>query len=117
MYYVPSDMKYSAWHEKYVKDSKHIGEKEDSPRKDTKGKYGVKWSVIDSKEYKESFDKITDNPKVNEALYVRAKWALNNRGGLDTEELYAINAKTGDEAARITNQNISKGVERGCRKN
>lgn len=37
---------------------------------------------------------------------------MSNRDGLDTEELYAINAKTGEEVARITNQNFAKTIER-----
>lgn len=42
----------------------------------------------------------------------KVRRALSNRDGLDTEELYAINAKTGEEVARITNQNFAKTIER-----
>lgn len=37
---------------------------------------------------------------------------LNNRDGLKTEEMYAISLKTGEEIARITDQNIEFGVAR-----
>lgn len=123
------NLNYKQWYDKYVaktggKGYNNIGiaisqrvknvksEKEESPRKNTKGNHGVKWEIIQSEEYRNSFDEITDNPKVNDSLYVRAKWALNNRDGLDTEELYAINAKTGEEIARIRNQNIRQGIQR-----
>ena len=87
-------------------------EREFSPRKTLKGDYNVDWEKISSLEYRKKFEKLSDNPKVAEAIEVRAKWALNNRNGLRTEEIYAINLDTGAELARIVNQNVDSGVIR-----
>ena len=102
---------YKEWYNKYV-NGKDTFEREASRSKDTKGNYGVKWSVVNTNEYKESFNKITDSQKTNKSLYIRAKWALDNRDGLDTEELYAIDLITGKEVSRITDQQIRKGIRR-----
>lgn len=80
-YYVPADMKYEKWEKQYVND-----EAEESPLKATKGNYGVDWPKIQGPEYRESLEKLSDNPKVVDAIETRAKWALSNRDGLKTEE-------------------------------
>ncbi|MDD3251935.1 MAG: minor capsid protein [Lachnospiraceae bacterium] len=105
-YYVPANMKYGEWKKEFV------SEAEDSPRKATKGNYGVDWPKIQSQEYRESFEKLSDNPKVVDAIETRAKWALSNRDGMKTEELYAVNLNTGDEIASILGQQVESGVER-----
>ena len=68
--------------------------------------------TAESKEYNAKIAKLSDNEKVCKSIKSRAIWALNNRDGSDTEELYAIDLTTGKEIGRITNQNNSKGVKR-----
>lgn len=106
-YYVPADMKYGEWEKQFVKD-----ETEESPRKATKGSYGVNWPKVQGQEYRKSLEKLSGNPKVVDAIETRARWALNNRDGLKTEELYAINLDTGDEIASILGQQVEAGVHR-----
>jgi len=105
-YYVPADMKYGEWKKQFV------DEAEESPRKATKGTYGVDWPKIQSHGYRKSLEKLSDNPKVVDAVETRARWALSNRDGLKTEELYAINLDTGDEIASILGQQVEAGVHR-----
>ena len=45
-------------------------------------------------------------------IQTRMRWALRNRDGMQTEELYAISLDTGSEIGRITNQQINSGVVR-----
>lgn len=86
--------------------------KEESPRKSKTGSFEVDWEKVQSPEYSEKFKKLSDNPTVSEAIETRAIWALNNRSGTQTEEIYAVSLKSGKEIARITNQNHESGVER-----
>lgn len=88
------------------------GEREEAPRRSDGGKYSVDWEKVQSKEYDVKISKISDDEKVCKSIKTRAKWALNNRDGKDTEELYAIDLATGKEIGQITNQNISRGVKR-----
>lgn len=87
-------------------------EKESSPRKATKGEFGVDWNKVQSQEYRKSLEKISNNTKVVDAVETRAKWALNNHNGKKTEELYAVSLDTGQEVANILNQNIEFAVKR-----
>ena len=91
---------------------KDIGEIEFSPRKATKGSFGVDWPKVNSVEYKKKIEKLSDNPKVVSAIETRAKWMLNNRNGLKTEELYAICLEDGEQIASILGQQIESGVKR-----
>ncbi len=93
-------------------DMKRIGEREFSPRKSTKGSFGVNWEKVQSKEYRISLENLSENLKVVDSIEIRAKWALNNRNGLNTEELYAISLDTGEEIASILGQQIEFGVQR-----
>ena len=88
------------------------GEREEAPRRSDGGKYSVDWEKVQSKEYDVKISKISDDEKVCKSIKTRAKWALNNRDGKDTEELYAIDLAAGKEIGQITNQNISRGVKR-----
>lgn len=89
-----------------------IRENELSPKKPTEGKYGVNWPVVSENSYKNKFLQLSEDDKILDAIYTRSKWMLNNRDGLKTEEMYAISMKTGEEIARITDQNIEFGVAR-----
>lgn len=89
-----------------------IREQESSPRKPSKGDYSVDWSKVQHKEYKERFLSISKDEKVVSSIDTRAKWALNNRNQLNTEELYAISLKDGREIGRITDQSNAFGVIR-----
>lgn len=89
-----------------------IGEKEELPRKMKSGSNTVDWSIVQSEEYSKKFTKLSDDEKVSSAIETRAKWALNNRDGKNTEELYAISLKDGREAGRIIDQNYDSAVKR-----
>ena len=107
---------YSARKEVWQQQVKHFihkgEESELSPRKVTKGEFGVNWTKIQSVEYRESLKKLSDNEKVVDAIEIRAKRALNNRNGLNTEELYAISLDDGREIASVLGQQIEYGVHR-----
>lgn len=89
-----------------------IGEKEDLPRKIKNESNAVDWSLVQTEDYSKKFTKLSDDEKVASAIETRAKWALNNRDGKNTEELYAVSLKDGREIGRITDQNYSSAVKR-----
>lgn len=89
-----------------------IEEKEELPRKPKSGIHPVDWNVVQSEEYSDKFRKLSEDEKVSAAIETRAKWALNNRDGKKSEELYAISLKDGREVARIADQNYDYAVQR-----
>lgn len=85
---------------------------EDSPRPSKKTDFAVKWNAVQSNNYEKKFQTLSDSSTANQAAIVRAKWALNNRDGTNTEELYALDMRDGTEIARITDQHYPNGVMR-----
>ena len=87
-------------------------EKEESPRKTKPGNFSVNWDVIHSSNYRKKLYRISKNERVVSAIETRARWALNNRDGSNTEELYAISLDNGREICKITNQHYKQRIER-----
>lgn len=119
-YYVPADMTYKEWNEKYVNSElreKSLRTKRSSKKGVSKGyedkyNYGVNWKVVKSKEYGARFSKISDDEKVTSLIAKRSRDALKNRDGKKTEELYAISLTTGKDVSSITDQHIPFGINR-----
>lgn len=117
---IPDDITYPEWEKKFVKDdlgltngdNGGIIKREDMPRKNRGGSYSVDWKAIQSTDYSDKFKSLSDDQKVVDAVLVRAKWALNNRDGLKTEEIYAISLNSAKEIARVTNQNFDFAIQR-----
>ena len=101
---------------KSVANSKKSGiidtEFEFSPRKSSQSDFSVDWSIIHSTDYTQRLSHISDDKIVQNSIYTRANWALNNRDGQKTEELYAISLIDGSEIDRITNQHYDQRVAR-----
>ena len=74
--------------------------------------YGVNWKIVKSKEYTKRFNQLSNNEKANALAAKRARNALRNRDGKNTEEIYAINMTTGKDVSSITNQNYVMGIKR-----
>lgn len=102
---------YEHWKAKQA-ETRSVIAREELPRKATKGDYGVDWPKVQSGEFRSSLSKLSDNAKIVSAIENRAKWALNNRDGMNTEELYALDLENGVEVARVVNQNIPFAVRR-----
>ena len=68
--------------------------------------------MVQTEGYAQRFSKLSDSEKSNNAVCTRARWALNNRDGVKTEEIYAVDMNTGEEIARITDQHFPQGVKR-----
>lgn len=114
------DDEYNAWLDGYKdhgmdfdnwKKSKILA-KEQSLRTKNGGEYGVNWKKVRSKEYNDRFNLLSDNPKANALAVQRARNALINRSGKNTEEIYAISLSTGKDVSSITNQHYAFGVQR-----
>lgn len=67
-------------------------------------------TYINSGEYKNKFDKITDNKKVSRVLYSKAKEMLYHRSGTKLEDMYWIDGNTGDIVASALNEKKESGV-------
>lgn len=106
--------KWQSYHEKQLAKSEKAGiiVNESSPRKVKDISCAVDWNIIQSDAYSERFTALSNDKKVSSAIETRAKWALNNRDGADTEEIYAISLFDGHEVGRITNQHIKSAVRR-----
>lgn len=63
----------------------------------------VNKTYIDSGEYRRKFDKLTDNPEVNKAVYDCAKSALKHRSGTELEDMYWFDGATGKIIAKELN--------------
>ncbi len=61
-------------------------------------------AYIKSGEYRRKFDKLTDNPAVNKALYSAAKAALKHRSGTLIEDMYWVDGVSGEIVAMVTDQ-------------
>ena len=84
-------------------------------RKASEGDYGVNWPKIQSNEFDEAIKTIVSSDKGAEGLKSRITWALDNRDGKTTEEMYALfidGDNAGREIGRVTNQHYSFGVDR-----
>ena len=62
----------------------------------------VNMSYINSDEYKNKFNNITDNENVNNSIYRYSKAALTHRNGSYYEDIYIIDGKTGSLIAKET---------------
>lgn len=70
----------------------------------------VNKSYIDSGEYRNKFDKISDNKDVSRVLYAKAKEMLNHRSGTKIEDMYWIDGKTGEIVASALNEKNESSV-------
>lgn len=61
----------------------------------------VNSTYINSGEYRNKFDKITDNKDVNRVLYAKAKEMLEHRSGTMLEDMYWIDGDTGEIVADV----------------
>ena len=68
-------------------------------------------SYIDGGEYRRKFDRITDNEDINRIIYVKAKEMLKHRSGTKIEDMYWINADTGEVVAKVTDQTIEEQID------
>lgn len=67
-------------------------------------------SYIDSGEYRNKFDKITNNKDINRILYVKSKEMLKHRSGTLIEDMYWIDGDTGKVVASVLNETKIKGI-------
>lgn len=63
----------------------------------------VNKSYIEGGEYRRKFNKISDNPEVNKALYNAAKIALKHRSGTELEDMYWFDGTTGQIISKEIN--------------
>lgn len=74
--------------------------------------YTVNWNIINSNEYNNKFTSLSNNERAISTIKTRARWALRNRDGVNTEELYAIDLFTGDVIGEIIDQHYPHRVKR-----
>ncbi len=65
-------------------------------------------TYINSGDYRNKFDKITDNKNVNRILYAKAKEMLKHRSGTMLEDMYWINCDTGEVVINAINEKTER---------
>lgn len=118
IYYVPADMTYEQWYEKFVDNSDDLGIIKVGSEKMAREnqRYGrnkstlVNKTYIEGGEYKRKFDNATDNPKINKVLYDSAKAALKHRSGTVYEDMYWFDSKTGETILSVTDSQEERAV-------
>ena len=70
----------------------------------------VQINVLDAPGYIEKFSAITEIPEVNDSIYKASKEILEHRNGTDYEDLYLIDAKTGEVIHKLTTSDIPNGL-------
>ena len=104
--------KYRAENRDKINAQKRANYAEASLRTKDGGEYGVNWKIVKSKEYTDSFNELSDNQKANKLAAQRARNALVNRNGKNTEEIYVISLTKGTDISQITDQNNPFGIKR-----
>lgn len=76
-----------------------------------RNKETVRYSTyIDSGEYRNKFNHITDNDDVNRIIYAKAKEMLKHRSGTEFEDMYWIDKTSGKIVVCATDETIEKSV-------
>ncbi len=68
-------------------------------------------TYINSGEYRNKFNAITDNKDVNRILYAKAKEMLKHRSGTMLEDMYWIDGTTGEVVASALNERKESGIQ------
>lgn len=71
----------------------------------------INYTYIDSGEYRNKFDSITDNVRVKRILYAKAKEILNHRSGTKFEDMYWVDGTTGTIVASALNEKKESGIQ------
>jgi hypothetical protein len=71
----------------------------------------INHTYINSGEYRNKFDEITDNIVVNRVLYAKVKEVLNHRSGTKYEDMYWIDGTTGEIVASALNEQMERGIQ------
>ena len=123
-YHVPNNMTYKQWKDEYVDGGQNLTKSENDDKIKSKGdsmsleyqRYGrnkdtlINNTYINSGEYRRKFDDITDEPKVNRVLYQKAKEMLKHRSGTMLEDMYWIDAATGEVVASELNSQFEQKI-------
>lgn len=67
-------------------------------------------NYINSGEYRNKFDCVSNNEELNRTVYKIAKKMLNHRSGTLYEDMYWIDIDTGEIVASEVNQKVEKGI-------
>lgn len=125
-YYVPANMKYKDWKKAFVDgDKTKLTEKVNGSNIKVEGddvsleyqrcgrnkETTINHTYINSGEYRNKFDRITNNINVNRTLYAKAKEMLNHRSGTKYEDMYWVDAITGEVLASALNEQKESGIQ------
>lgn len=114
--YVDADMAYKEWKEKFVENNvaknKNCGimNVEEKTMSLEYQRYGrnkdttINSTYVNGGEYRNKFDKITNNKDINRILYNKAKEMLNHRSGTMFEDMYWVDEVTGEIITSALNE-------------
>ena len=67
----------------------------------------VNKSYIESGEFRNKFDKVTDNTEIARTLFSLSKEMLFHRSGTQTEDMYWLDGETGEIIAKVIDQSLN----------
>ena len=101
-YEVPGDMTYKEWKKKFVDNSISVSQTQKITKKSSANDYSVNAKLVNSKEFHDKFERVTEHKSANESLYQEAMKILEHRDGTDLEDIVIIDAKTGELIVKNT---------------
>lgn len=100
-YEVPADMKYSDWKKK-IDSSVVVDQTQKITKKKNSNAYSVNRQLLNSKEFHDKFENLTDHKATNESVYQEAMQILEHRDGTDMEDIAILDARTGNVIVKNT---------------
>lgn len=107
-YYVPADMKYQEWKEKYVHESDWNEHKVSSNGLDNQ--FSVNRSIVNSKAFTDKFNGIGKNSKIDTVLRNETIDILDHRNGSKLEDVVYLDERTGKRIFLNNSSSESLGI-------
>ena len=102
VYYVPANMTYKDWKERFVDSPVAVGQTQMITEKASLNAYSVDRRFVNSKKFHDSFENLTQRKAVNESIYQESMKILEHRDGTILEDMVVLDAKTGKVIAKNT---------------
>ena len=95
-YHVYADMTYHEWKEQYVDSPVVVDQTQKITKKKDSNGYSVDRKLVNSKEYHDKFENLTNHKSTNESVYQEAMKMLEHRDGTELEDIVVFDARTGN---------------------
>ncbi len=101
-YYVPEDMSYEEWKKQYVNSPVVVDQTQKITKKKNSNAYSVDRKLVNSKEFHDKFEGLTNHKPINESVYQETMKMLEHRDETDLEDIVVFDARTGKVIVKNT---------------